>query len=63
VNVDPDVNLQEIRKACREVKAIFADDNLDDGGLTAMRLVELVEDLDGWLSRGGFLPQLWRSRE
>ena len=25
----------------------------------AFRMAELVEALDGWISRGGFLPEAW----
>lgn len=66
--MDPDTNLKEQREIAREIQAIWDDCN-EDGTLTvsqmvvisekAGRLAELVEALDGWISRGGFLPAAW----
>ena len=28
---------------------------------SAIELAEMVQDLDGWLTAGGFLPRAWRS--
>jgi hypothetical protein len=47
--MDPNENLSEQRR-------IIA--RLNEAGPIA-RLVELVEALDGWLSKGGFVPQDW----
>lgn len=44
--MDPTVALTNLNRA------------LDDGDLDAAR--DAFEALDGWLSRGGFLPEQWR---
>lgn len=49
--MDPDSALAEIRK-------IIAAD--EDRSITNHnRLIELIAGLDGWLTRGGFLPAAW----
>lgn len=54
--MDPDANLARVRELTRR---------LSDPQLPAEReratdeLVEHVEALDEWLSKGGFLPQAW----
>jgi hypothetical protein len=57
--MDPDANLAEQRK----IVARLLDDNQrkDDYGRAqdANRLAELVQALDEWLTRGGFLPPSW----
>lgn len=67
--MDPDANLKEQREIAREIQAIWDDCN-EDGTLTfpqmaaisdkAGRLAELVEALDKWISKGGFLPAAWK---
>lgn len=47
--MDPNAALEEIRALI----AASEPEDLDD------RLVELIEGLDGWLTRGGFLPRQW----
>ena len=53
--MDPNTNLQEQR---RIAKAILADPDAQTHG--AVRLAELVEALDEWISRGGFIPATWK---
>ncbi len=57
--MDPTANLAEQRR----IVARFIDGPAD-GHETASsdhaRLCELVEALDEWLSRGGFLPDQWQ---
>lgn len=48
--MDPDATLRELRELAAR-SAFDADD--------AIRFAQLVEALDGWLSRGGFLPKAW----
>lgn len=67
--MDPNENLREALAVARDI--LNAWDQADDvlGELPhalkaevaekAERLAELVEGLDGWLSRGGFLPAAW----
>jgi hypothetical protein len=56
--MDPDANLEEQRRIVEALKGIdlSADDEMNE----AERLVVLVESLDEWLSKGGFLPQAWQ---
>ncbi len=62
--MDPNANLEELR---RLVARIQAAQDRDDGGAAldnhdAWRMAELVEALDGWLSKGGFLPKAWERK-
>lgn len=52
--MDPNANLEELRGLYRTIL-----DNGQDTFDDATRLAELVEALDGWLSKGGFLPSEW----
>jgi len=51
--MDPNENLREQRRLVRRI--LDTDDLSSKAGL-AVRLAELVEALDEWISRGGFLP-------
>lgn len=53
--MDPDAALDEIR---RIIARVDADDT--DAGEDYERLVNLIDGLDAWMSRGGFPPRLWR---
>lgn len=67
--MDPNANLREQRELVDEINDI-QDEVGDDGVLTAdqkedlaravFRLAELVEALDNWIRRGGFLPDTWQ---
>lgn len=65
--MDPNANLSEMRRiAARILAALDAADEdtgewMCDPHDTAC-LAELVEALDGWLSRGGFLPARWERK-
>jgi hypothetical protein len=54
--VDPNTALTDIRDL---IAKTYTDEGstLDD----SCRLYDLVEALDGWLSKGGFLPDAWRT--
>lgn len=56
--MDPNANLEEQR---RLVKLLLDGSITTDRArsVTAHRLAELIEALDGWLSKGGFLPESW----
>ena len=54
--MDPDANLLEQRQI---VQRMLSADEVDISD--ALRLAELVNDLDRWLSRGGFRPRRWRT--
>lgn len=51
--MDPNAALAEIRKLTRDVLKGRADEE------DIERLAELIEGLDNWLSKGGFLPKNW----
>jgi hypothetical protein len=69
--MDPNANLKEQRAIVARLNTIM-DEESNDGVLNgagqcawieeSMRLVELVEALDGWLSSHGFLPAAWIPR-
>lgn len=50
--MDPNETLDELRNLLDEIP--------DDTG-SISRVAELFSALDHWLSRGGFLPQLWQN--
>lgn len=54
--MDPNKTLSEIRDAL----AIMNSDNMSGQINAAASLAEHAEALDGWLSKGGFLPDAWR---
>jgi hypothetical protein len=55
--MDPDACLKEIREIKKEIlcgNVILADmEHVSD------RLAELIDTLDYWITRGGFLPKDW----
>lgn len=52
--MDPNATLAHIR----ELNAQMSTHGELDGEETSL-LVELIENLDDWLSKGGFLPEPW----
>lgn len=66
--MDPNANLAEQRRIVARLMAAWDSDAstlsefLDAIAKDAMRLAELVEALDGWISKGGFLPDAWARR-
>lgn len=66
--MDPNANLQEQLELVAKVFAAIPEGQANAGlpqmsvgdmTATAERLAELIEALDGWLSKGGFLPRRW----
>lgn len=55
--MDPDRNLREQL----QLAEIVLDDRSDDSMVmaAAVGLADLVQSLDAWLGRGGFLPRRW----
>jgi hypothetical protein len=53
--MDPNANLEEMREIA---KTILSGEEYDTG-YDAVRLAELVEALDEWITKGGFLPKAW----
>jgi hypothetical protein len=58
--MDPDVALFQLRRLSRELQAECADAAAIDP-TNAEEMVEYFEALDGWLTKGGFLPKEWRN--
>lgn len=65
--MDPDANLNEQRELAAsilETLDVDEDDveniDIDELRYDVERLAELVQSLDTWISRGGFLPKDWR---
>ena len=54
--MDPNVTLAQIRELVseNEYRDLYADET--------DRLVELVQSLDQWISKGGFLPADWNKQ-
>lgn len=55
--MDPNQALKNIREADKKLRCALTFGELNE---VVMDLVEAVSALDGWLSRGGFLPDDWR---
>lgn len=59
--MDPNATLAELRSILSDYLSEVDNDpeqvDMDEG--TAVRVVDLFQALDGWLSAGGFLPQAW----
>jgi len=55
--MDPNANLNEQRNI---IAAMLAEgsEHIDSGD--AVRLADLVQALDEWITKGGFLPDAWR---
>jgi hypothetical protein len=49
--IDPDEMLQELRDMVKVA--------LKEGNLDAMQLAFKFQELDGWLTKRGFLPREW----
>lgn len=70
--MDPNANLREQRELVQSIHALIDGCN-EDGTMTreseeslmhdASRLAELVEALDTWIMRGGFIPDDWKAFE
>lgn len=56
--MDPDANLKEQLDLARSIQK---SQDMVEASMDALRLAELVEALDEWVRRGGFLPERWRT--
>jgi hypothetical protein len=56
--MDPTQNLKEIRELCGAFERTPQECSAND----AVRLAELVDALDDWICRGGFLPRQWQQK-
>jgi hypothetical protein len=60
--VDPNANLEEQRRLVAEIFELEGSDEwMAETKIRhkAIRLIELVQALDEWIQKGGFLPQAW----
>lgn len=65
--MDPEANLKEQRTLAEDIIDILDDETNDEQdydvlaevAAQAMRLAELVQAMDQWMSRGGFMPSDW----
>ena len=55
-NMDPNATLEAIRNTIREIRTETDPERKAD---LADHLANYVEDLDDWLTRGGFAPWAW----
>jgi len=53
--MDPDAALQQLREYYN-----LAQDGLMTGDTDAMEIAEVFDDLDNWITGGGFLPAEWQ---
>jgi len=65
--MDPDANIREQVELAERIQRRIDSEHQGVAGPAlqgviddADRLAELVIALDGWVARGGFLPQRWR---
>ena len=54
--MDPNTNLEQ-QRAMVEITLRNKEDYVDPGD--ALELIQLMADLDEWLTKGGFFPQEW----
>ena len=57
--MDPNVALHDLREAVNEAAN---PDQYTDMEIVAEKITEAFDALDGWLSRGGALPEEWGQR-
>ena len=58
--MDPNVTLLRIRVLRTQIQMHLICNRPHKIEEPSAELCELVESLDGWLSRGGFLPKEWK---
>jgi hypothetical protein len=59
--MDPDEALKELRLMVRTALRC-TDNDLPLPEEITWRMAEVFEGLDGWISKGGFLPKDWESK-
>lgn len=57
--MDPNETLEQLRRALW--KWGNTPENAPDERQHVCAIVDLIGDLDGWLSKGGFLPDAWKT--
>lgn len=62
--MDPDKTLHELREAIARVRAMQgAGYSYEEMADATLPMADAADALDGWLSKGGFLPGAWRETE
>jgi len=57
--MDPEAALKKIREACDAYRAARELGNNREALMHADNVADAFDALDGWLSRGGFVPKAW----
>lgn len=61
--MDPNKTLGKLRALMNKYNVVREDGNDQEATLeVADELVEAIESLDSWLSRGGYLPSGWSAK-
>lgn len=62
--MDPDICLDNCRELLEEITECIGGPYIEAATLErlATELVENFRNLDGWITKGGFLPATWRTR-
>lgn len=59
--MDPDECLAQLRSQSADIQRQIDRGEFDyDTEKTVSRLLDLIDSLDGWLTKGGFLPNQWQ---
>ena len=65
--MDPNANLAELRELCAALLRSYHADEPSDKAFDAVewitdaaRALELLQALDAWIAKGGFLPARWQ---
>lgn len=61
--MDPDQTLKDLRSDIANYHKYERDEDRDGMAIMADYIVQYVEALDGWLSKGGFWPSEWAKKE
>lgn len=61
--MDPDATLTELMDFAADVLAATDTDDGPADWTDTVRVAELLQSLDGWLTTGGFLPRRWAARQ
>ncbi len=59
--MDPNTTLRDMLKRAHAIINCSPDEYATESFCFADELAELVINLDGWLSHGGFLPDAWKT--
>jgi len=60
--MDPDTCLENCQLLAASILNLDDDDNVIDKAFAGEELAEAFNNLDEWITKGGFLPQVWRGR-